>query len=413
MFASLPILGRRQRLSVFLVVFTTGLGIVEASYARTWNVHQDGSGDAPTIRAAADSSATGDSILVHPGTYEENVGLTPGTTIIGVGGPSVTTIDAAAIGNTLSGTDAIIEGLTLTGAISDGYGYGGYDLVCGGTTTVEDCALDPGGRFGGGGNLTVRECVFQGGIIFGTGCSSPGRLLVEQCLFDGALGDVMVQLHGGSEWSPQDVTLRDNVFHQCRGFEGAIIGWAELDLEPIKGLDLLVEDNLFVECEARAIVGAVAFGIPGPGSIRGDFGYTAHVVLRRNTFARNTGTAIRLPSGGLAEASTLFLESNIFSRNEKGASLGDLGFTYIVTCNNSWENEVNWEGIPDPTGLNGNFSAAPLFCAGDLEDFSLAENSPCLPANSPCATQVGAFGQGCGPVSVQMESWARILSRYR
>lgn len=36
-----------------------------------WNVYEDGSGDAPTIAAAADSAANGDWIFVHGGTYYE------------------------------------------------------------------------------------------------------------------------------------------------------------------------------------------------------------------------------------------------------------------------------------------------------------------------------------------------------
>jgi hypothetical protein len=38
--------------------------------ARTWYVKQDGTGDAPTIYAAVDSSVTGDTVLVGPGEYE-------------------------------------------------------------------------------------------------------------------------------------------------------------------------------------------------------------------------------------------------------------------------------------------------------------------------------------------------------
>ena len=59
-----------------------------------------------------------------------------------------------------------------------------------------------------------------------------------------------------------------------------------------------------------------------------------------------------------------------------------------------------YSGLPDLTGVDGNFSVDPQFCDAVGDDYALAETSPCLPGNHPdgydCGL-IGALGQGCGP----------------
>ncbi len=77
----------------------------------------------------------------------------------------------------------------------------------------------------------------------------------------------------------------------------------------------------------------------------------------------------------------------------------------------------DWVGcIADQYGVNFNFSGDPLFCLEDNpgEPYSLHEGSPCLPVNSPCGELVGAFGQGCGAVTVvEAVSWGAIKAMFR
>jgi hypothetical protein len=78
-------------------------GTVES---RTWHVHQDGSGDAPTIQAAVDSARTGDSILVAAGTYTQDHILVmnkDSITIKSEQGPSRTVL------HTLDGNILVVE----------------------------------------------------------------------------------------------------------------------------------------------------------------------------------------------------------------------------------------------------------------------------------------------------------------
>jgi hypothetical protein len=56
----------------------------------------------------------------------------------------------------------------------------------------------------------------------------------------------------------------------------------------------------------------------------------------------------------------------------------------------------DWTGcIASQVGLSGNFSSDPCFCDPNLDDLSVCEASPCLPAANSCGELVGAFGSGC------------------
>src|SRR5207249_11972489 len=53
----------------------------------------------PTIQAAINAASNGDTVLVAPGTYHENINfMGKGITVTSSGGPSVTTIDGGRVG---------------------------------------------------------------------------------------------------------------------------------------------------------------------------------------------------------------------------------------------------------------------------------------------------------------------------
>jgi len=74
----------------------------------------------------------------------------------------------------------------------------------------------------------------------------------------------------------------------------------------------------------------------------------------------------------------------------------------------------DWVGcIADQYGVDGNFSADPLFCDAPTGDFTLASNSPCLPGGNDCGELIGAHGQGCEESLVKASSWGSIKAMHR
>jgi hypothetical protein len=77
-------------------------------------------GDYPTIQAAIDAAAAGDTVLAAPGTYVENVDFLGKTVTLESGqGPGSTVIDGNQNGSVVSflnaeGPDSVLEGFTIT-----------------------------------------------------------------------------------------------------------------------------------------------------------------------------------------------------------------------------------------------------------------------------------------------------------
>lgn len=83
----------RYLTSLFLV--SGILCISSTSLAKTWYVNAFGTGDAPTLNAAVDSAAAGDSVVVAPGAYAVHLMvLKPGMVVVSEAGPLATILES-------------------------------------------------------------------------------------------------------------------------------------------------------------------------------------------------------------------------------------------------------------------------------------------------------------------------------
>jgi hypothetical protein len=118
--------------------------------------------------------------------------------------------------------------------------------------------------------------------------------------------------------------------------------------------------------------------------------------------------------GGVSGATTLENTIVAFSAEGQGVCGGTL-----VCCDIFGNEGGDWVGdIADQLGINGNFSACPTFCNAVGDDFTLCDESPCLPGNHPdgydCGL-IGSWGQGCvcGPSVTEPTTWGGIKAIYR
>jgi hypothetical protein len=99
------------------------------------------------------------------------------------------------------------------------------------------------------------------------------------------------------------------------------------------------------------------------------------------------------------------------SRGVPAVVLQECSYRPTDGCNVFWDNPAgNFVFYtPQPTDV----VADPLFCDPSTGDFTVREGSPCLPGGVPTCGEIGAWGMGCGVVSVEPTSWGEIKSLYR
>ncbi len=133
----------------------------------TWLIRADGLGDAPTVQAGIDSAAIGDTVLVMPGRYYENLNYNGKNIVVrSQAGPEVTILDGShkrgsvVVFRNGEGRGAVIEGFTITGGVGDlmdgatgdDYRMGGGVLIlyCGPTIRGNVIEKNTVGMWGGG-----------------------------------------------------------------------------------------------------------------------------------------------------------------------------------------------------------------------------------------------------------------------
>jgi predicted outer membrane repeat protein len=139
--------------------------------------------------------------------------------------------------------------------------------------------------------------------------------------------------------------------------------------------------------------------------------------LTGSTLVLNRATA---DGGGVAVSvcTTLSIGTTIVGFSEDGNAVGSDGAPVVCTATAIYGNEGgDWVGaIAGQEATNDNIASDPLFCGLYTEDYSICEDSPCLPENNGVGLLVGRFGQGCdGPCGAPVEarSWGSIKAMYR
>lgn len=355
-----------------------GVGVMllhtTAVNARTWHIRADGSGDAPTIQAGIQASAGGDTILIAPGTYQENLRASEPLVISGEGDPTTTIVDGSQAGSVLLVAGGVVQKLTLRNGFSTTgggiYVYGSAHIH---NNIVEDNAAGMAFDSGIGGGIYVHP--FADGV-----------LIESNIIRNNTAGNVGGGIAGAA-------TIRANIIigNASHNAGGGIMGGT------------VVTDNII----AGNYTDNQGAGIVSDGDVQ------------NNTII---GNIVGQPGVAINVFSSTTVSRNIFCLN---TSLFANGLANAVECSNCvLECNDIWGNDNDALAGFGNvehrsFSMDPEFCAVSPVaslNFTLQSDSPCAAGNNPggvdCGT-IGASPVGCGTVMVKRRTWTDVKSMYR
>jgi len=392
------------------------------------------SGPYSEIQAAIMDATPGDTVLVLPGTYLENLDFAgKSLVLVAESGPLVTTIDGSAADaatiRMVSGEDSrtSIIGFTITGGRGHEF-MDGLDRIGGGVTVVNSSASILGNLIKGN---TARSpaAPTTGGFGGGVYCSGGIVRIIGNEITDNVAGNsgggiqvrsgqVFVEgnfIHGNSctfgdgggltaHLTEGHVDIRDNRI--CANFAGdhgggLYLGSAHPQLNFSFSLERnIISDNLATSRSATFDAGGGCWIAGMNGSVRS------------NTFARNLSVAQSPPDGsGLAilSDSNVDVQFNLLALNRPGAALVCASLSDVTLQHNLfWGNlPADVSGSPCAEQVAGsNLLADPQFCDSLGSTFSLAASSPALlyPLGPIGAVTVA----GCPGTAVVATTWSQI-----
>ena len=414
--------GRAREMSVgFAMVFT--FFAIEASYARTWNVFVDGSGDAPTVQAGIDSSVAGDTVLVGPGTYPEFVRIVGKDIVLKSSqGPQSTTLDGSGLNQPVVTFDsgvsraARLEGFTITGGLLGVLIHNSQPSVVDNVITENGPAQEGAGILCSAGTQFPWFPLIQGNTITNNHANNIAggigavQEMVPEILNNYIAGNEARDGDGGGVYYnsfDNGGTIRGNIIENNRAGDhgGGIYVWNH---NSIGALEVEVSWNLVGNnyAEGKELTGNSGGGI---------WLWQTQAWVHHNTIVQNSGGPTSAYGGGIVmeRPGTPIVEQNIIAFTLAGGGIWcGAGATPIIQNNLAWQN-VGGNGVKDCPNWwqsNGNVVDNPYFCDMANGDFRVASNSGVM---THPAGPLGVYSTpGCGPVAVHHSTWGSLKAKY-
>ncbi len=325
--------------------------------------------DYPTIQQGIDASSNGDTVLVNPGTYGENVNFN-GHNIV-LGSLFLTTEDTSYISTTIIDGDSSGSVVRFENGEDSGTVIAGFTIMHGRTSP-----------YGGGiycvsnSNPVIRNNIIRDNFGFSTGGSPLG-------------GGIYI---GDSGPLIMENLITNNEVHGDPGAGAGICGMNSASV---------IIGNVIADNTAYGVFGGMGGGI---------FFGASSPVISGNIVVYNTTTEPGIGGGLLFGECTALLSANTIFGNTShwGSAIysesSDLDITNTIIWGNGADSNIVYQGtipilnycdIQGGWAGTGNIDCDPQFCDPENGDFYLDAESCCFGAGQGGAN-IGAFGAGCG-----------------
>lgn len=349
----------------------------------------------PSIQAAIAVAATGDTVLVSPGRYEERIDfLGKDILVMSTDGPAVTTIDSPGSGTAVvfvngEGPGAVLAGFHVTHGDA-GSGDGGGVRCVDTTPTLRDCwfRFNQAGQGGAihlrRGGAVIDDCLFEDNAASGTGGAIraiDAAVTLRRCAFR---DNVASADGGGVALRRGTVAADDCAFVQnTAGDEG---GAVQLDGTGGELFGAHLRHNVATRGAGVSIKGGATAALTGcvigdntaSGRAGGVDIVDAAPTLTSCTVADNTAGAAAAGIGG-SDASPRVTNTIVWG-NRPGAIAFSGASAPVVT----------YSDVEGGFAGTGNLNANPRFASGPGGNYRLIASSPCVDAGTNTAPALPA-----------------------
>jgi Right handed beta helix region len=361
-----------------------GFSPANAAAATVLHVPQD----YPTIQPAIDAAASGDTVLVAAGTYNQTIDFeSKAITVASESGASSTIINGDGVGvvvtmNANAGETPVLRGFTVQNGGPYGFTDGAID-TSGGPALIENNTItanrfcDDGAVSAAFSAATIRNNVISNnsqacsGGVGGAGVAIRGAGTV-QLLNNAITGNTHTSAAGGvGLFAAGTPTISGNVIQDN-------VGWQGGGMSLFNSSDATITNNI-IDGNQGAQGGGIYWTVP--------YGDRGPLVVNNTIAANQANTGLAVYAGGFDDQTSLV--NNILVGNGAGS---------VVQCDGTYDptppiiqfNDVYNSGTGPAyggtcigeTGVNGNISAEPLFVDGANGNFHIQRGSPAVDAGT-------------------------------